>query len=125
MGKIKFSNDDIKSGYLVKTPGVFSYQIEKVTEKPSGTDGSPNYTFRFKGLDGEMEGVVVFVMLSSKASWLLAPIFKAANAGQLDPNTEYDVKDLEGCSVRAMTTRGTDNNGNIRNNLAGFMPVEG
>lgn len=124
MGKIKFSNDDIKAGYLVKTPGVYNYQIEKITEKPSGTDGTPNYTFRFKGLNGEMEGVVVFVMLSSKATWLLAPIFKAANNGELSSDSEYDVKDLEGCTVSAMTSRGTDNNGNLRNNLAGFAPAK-
>ena len=71
-----------------------------------------------------MEGVVVFVMLSSKATWLLAPIFKAANNGELSSDSEYDVKDLEGCTVSAMTSRGTDNNGNLRNNLAGFAPAK-
>lgn len=125
MPKIKFSNDDIKSGFLVKTPGVYKYSIEKVTEKPASTDGSTNYTFRFKGLNGEMEGVTVFVMISSKASWLLAPIFRACLNGQeLDPEKDYDPQDLVGCTIQAMTSRGTDNNGNIRNNLSGYSPAE-
>lgn len=124
MPKIKFSNDDIKSGFLVKTPGHYTYEIQGITTKPSSTDGSPNYTFRFKGLNGEMEGVTVFVMISSKASWLMAPIFKAANNGTLDPNAEYDPEDLKGVRISAMTTRGTRQDGSLQNVLSDYRPVE-
>ena len=124
MAKIKFSNDDIKSGFLVKTPGHYTYEIQKVTSKPASTDGSPNYLFRFKGLNGEMEGVTVFVQISSKASWLMAPIFKAANNGVLDPEVEYDPEDLVGIQISAMTTRGTRQDGSLQNVLSDYRPVE-
>jgi hypothetical protein len=124
MPAISFSNDDIKAGYLIQNPGRYKYELTKIKVKPAKTDGSPNYVFQFKGLDGEMEGVVVFVMLSSKASWLIAPIVKACNGGVLEAGVEYNVEDLAGCQVTAMTTRGTRDDGGMFNSLNDFKPVE-
>lgn len=124
MPAIKFSNDDIKAGYLIQNPGRFTYELTNVKTKAAKSDGSPNYIFQFKGLDGEMEGVVVFVMLSSKAGWLIAPIVKACNGGELEAGVEYNPEDLKGCRVSAMTTRGTREDGGMFNSLNDFKPVE-
>jgi hypothetical protein len=124
MPAITFSNEDIKAGYLVQNPGRFKYEISNIKSKPAKTDGSPNYTIQFKGLDGEMEGVVVFVMISSKAPWLLAPIFKAASGGELVPGKNYELDDLKGVVLSAMTVRGQREDGSQFNNLTDYRPVE-
>ena len=124
MPKVHFSNEDIKAGFLVQNPGRYEYVIEKVIVKPAKSDGSPNYTFLFKGKSGEMDGVPVFVMISSKAGWLLTPIFKAANGGKpLDADAEYDTDDLVGVSLSAMTTRGQREDGSPFNMLSDYMPI--
>jgi len=66
---VKFTNEDIKSSYLVVNPDWYDYEISKVTEKPAKSDGSPNYWITFKGQSGEMEGVLVTKLYSSKAGW--------------------------------------------------------
>src|SRR5574343_965537 len=122
MRKVSFPDEDIKSGFLVKTPGRYKYELVKIKTKPARTDGSPNYVMQFKGLDGEMEGVVVFVQISSKAKWLLAPIFRAANNGEaLSTEQEYEIDDLVGCQFSAMTTRGQSEPGNYFNNLSDWQ----
>lgn len=124
MPKVRFSNEDIKAGFLVQNPARYEYVIEKVIVKPAKSDGSPNYTFLFKGKSGEMDGVPVFVMISSKAGWLLTPIFKAANGGKpLDPDQDYDTDDLVGVSLSAMTTRGQRDDGSPFNMLSDYMPI--
>jgi hypothetical protein len=124
MPKVNFSNEDIKAGFLVQNPGRYEYVIERITVKPAKSDGSPNYTFLFKGKSGEMDGVPVFVMISSKAGWLLTPIFKAANGGKpLETGVEYDTDDLVGVSLSAMTTRGQREDGSPFNMLSDYMPI--
>jgi hypothetical protein len=124
MPKVSFSNEDIKAGFLVQNPGRYEYTIKRVTVKPAKSDGSPNYTFLFQGTSGEMEGVPVFVMISSKAGWLLTPIFKAANGGKpLESGTDYDTDDLLGVSLSAMTTRGQREDGSPFNMLSDYMPI--
>jgi|WetSurMetagenome_2_1015567.scaffolds.fasta_scaffold404833_1 hypothetical protein len=125
MPTVSFSDEDIKSGFLVQTPGRYNYELTKVKTKAAKTDGSPNYILQFKGLNGEMEGVVVFVQISSKAKWLLAPIFRAANNGEpLEKDKSYEIDDLVGCTFSAMTSRGQSEQGNYFNNLSDWKPVE-
>jgi hypothetical protein len=125
MPAITFTDEDIKAGFLVQNPGRYKYELSNVKVKPAKTDGSPNYTFVFKGLDGEMAGVSVFYMASSKAGWLIAPIVKAANGGKAPvPGQKYEIDDLKGVVLTAMTARGQREDGTYFNSLSDFKPVE-
>lgn len=124
MPAIKFTEEDVKAGYLVKTPGRYKYELSNIKTKAARTDGSPNYIFVFKGLEGEMAGVAVFYMASSKAQWLIAPLVKAANGGEEPtPGVEYDLDSLKGVVLTAMTTRGQRDDGTYFNALGDFQPV--
>lgn len=125
MPVVNFSDEDIKSGFLVQNPGRYNYQLVKTTVKPAKSDGSDNYVFQFKGLTGEMTGVVVFVQISSKAKWLLAPIFKAANGGkELEKGVGYNTDDLADVILSAMTTRGQRDDGSYFNALGDWQPAK-
>ena len=119
---VKFTNEDIKSSYLVVNPDWYDYEISKVTEKPAKSDGSPNYWITFRGKSGEMEGVLVTKLYSSKAGWAMVPLIKAVNNGK-EPGAEtpFELNDLIGVSVTAMTRRG-DFNGSSINDLVDFRP---
>jgi hypothetical protein len=125
MPVMKFTEADIKSGFLVQNPGRYNYEILDVTSKPAKTDQSPNYTFRVRGLNGEMKDVVIFIQISSKAPWLLMPIFKAANGGKdLVEGQEYNTDDLKNVRLSAMTNRGTREDGSQLNNLTGWSAFD-
>jgi hypothetical protein len=123
MPVVKFTNEDIKSSYLVQTPDWYDYEVTKVTEKPAKSDGSPNYWITFKGQSGEMEGVLVTKLYSSKAGWAMVPLIKAVNGGK-EPvsDTPFELNDLVGVKVSSMTRRG-DFNGTTINDLVDFRPV--
>lgn len=122
---MNFSDADIKSGFLVKNPGRYNYVLKEVKTKAAQTDGSPNYIFVFEGTSGEMLGVPVTVMISSKAKWLLPPIFKAANGGKdLEAGTEYNTDDLVGVNFSAYTSRGSRQDGSPFNQLGDWMPAQ-
>lgn len=125
MPKVKFTNEDLKSSYLVQNPDWYDYEISKVTEKPAKSDGSPNYWITFKGVGAgqEMNGVLVTKLYSSKAGWAMVPLMKAINSGKEPlPETEFELNDLVGIKVTAMTRRG-DFNGSTINDLVDFRPV--
>lgn len=125
MPVLNFSDEDIKSGFIVQTPGRYNYEVSKISEKAAKTDGSPNYLLQFKGTSGEMTGVLVFVQISSKAKWLLAPIFKAANGGNpLVAGESYELNDLVGVNLSAMTTRGMRDDGTYFNSLGDWQPIK-
>lgn len=122
---VSFSDEDIKSGYLVKNPGRFNYEISDIKQKPAKTDGSPVYQFIFKGMDGEMAGVLVVVGISSKAKWLLVPLFRAANGGkELEKDYQYNTDDLKGVVISAMTSRGQTDQGTYFNALGDYLPAQ-
>jgi len=122
MGKIKFSEQTIRAGFLVQTPDWYGYKITKHTEKPSDK-GTINHFLIFEGKTGEMNGVPVVFMCNEKADWVALPLFKAALGNQdPDPNKEYDWDDLVGLELEAMTKRGEDQNGAPRNSLIEFSP---
>ena len=124
MPVVSFSDADIKSGFLVQNPGRYTYEVKTIKVKQAKTDGSPNYLFQFEGKTGEMAGVTVFLQISSKAKWLLTPIFKAANGGKdLTPGQDYNTDDLVGVSVSAMTTRGQREDGTYFNSLGDWKEV--
>ena len=126
MPVMKFTDEDIKAGFLVQNPGRYNYEIVDIKEKPAKSDGSPNYTFVCVGLSGEMKGVRVFVMASSKAGWLITPIFKAANNGvPLEAGRDYNTDDLKGVKVSAMTVRGQRDDGSYFNSLVDWKPFDG
>ena len=121
---VKFTQEDIKSSYLVQTPDWYGYEITKVTEKPAKSDGSPNYWLTFKGKTGEMEGVLVTKLYSSKAGWAMVPLIKAVNGGKdVSSDTPFELNDLVGVQVQAMTRRG-DFNGTATNDLVDFRPIK-
>lgn len=108
MPAIRFSDQDIKAGFLVKNPGRYNYMLADYKTKAAKTDGSTNYILRFVGLNGEMKDVPVFVIISSKAQWLWTPIFTAANGGkELVPDQDYDIDTLKDIRLSAVTNRGT------------------
>ena len=85
MPVVTFSKDDIKSSHLVDQPGWYEYEIKKVNPKPAKSDSaSTNYWVTFRGLSGEMEGVLVTEMWNSKASWAMVSLYRATHNGD-DP----------------------------------------
>ena len=124
MPVVNFTEEDIKSSYLVQNPDWYVYEITKITEKPARSDGSPNNWITFKGQTGEMKGVLVTKCYSSKAGWALIPLVKACNGGKdVTAETEFELNDLVGVRVQGMTRRG-DFNGSVVNDLVDFRPVQ-
>ena len=120
---IRFSQADIKAGYLVQEPGWFDYIIKDHKTKPAKSDGSANHLFFFEGQSGEMQGVTVVKLYSSKVPAFMVPLFKAANGGKdLDENTEYNEADLVGVALQAYTKRGQNQEGSPINDLVDFRP---
>lgn len=122
---IKFTESDLKEGYLVENPGWYEYKADTYVEKPAKTDGAPNHIWNFVGQNGEMTGVPVFKLISSKMRADLVVIMKAFNGG-VNPaaGTEIEGKDTVGIVIEAMTKRGTDQNGKTINDLIDFRPVK-
>jgi hypothetical protein len=88
------------------------------------SDGSPNDWITFKGVSGEMLGVLVTKCYSSKAGWALLPLVKACNGGKdVPPGVDFELNDLVGVRVSSMTRRG-DFNGSVINDLVDFRPVK-
>ena len=116
---VKFTEEDLKSGYQVQNPGFFDYEITKISSKPANTDGSPNYFVTFLGESGEMAGVRVTMMYSSKARFAFMPLFKAANGGVVERDHEYSWDNLVGCKVKGWTKRGD----RYPNEITDFRPI--
>lgn len=116
---VSFTEEDIKSGYQVQNPGFYEYEVVKVETKPASTDGSPNYIVALLGQSGEMSGVRVTTLFSSKAKFAFIGLFKAANGGQIEKGKDYDWDQLIGCKVKAWTKRGD----RFPNELTDFRPV--
>lgn len=119
MPVVSFSDEDLKAGHQVENPGFYEYDITKYDVRPAGTDGSPNYIVTFVGQSGEMAGVRVSALFSSKAKFAYMPLFKAANGGKLEKGVDYDWDNLVGCRIKAWTKRGD----RFPNELGDFRPV--
>lgn len=124
MPVITFTQDDIRSSHLVEKPDWYDYEIKKVSQKPAKTDGSVNNWVTFRGLSGEMEGVLVTEMWSSKAGWAMIGLYRGTHNGE-NPKAgdTLDFNDLVGIKLRAMTVRG-DKFGAIGNCLKDYRPLE-
>jgi len=123
MTMINFSESEIKAGYLVQTPDWYDYVIKDHKEKPAKTDGSANHIFIFEGQNGEMSGVPVVKLYSSKVAAFMVPLFKAANGGKdLTPGAGIDPNDLVGITLQAYTKRGQNQEGSPINDLVDFRP---
>ena len=122
MPVVNFTEEDIKSSYLVQNPDWYVYEITKITEKPARSDGSPNNWITFKGQTGEMKGVLVTKCYSSKAGWALVPLVKACGVEPAQGQS-FELDNLKGVQVQAMTRRG-DFNGSVVNDLVDFRPVQ-
>lgn len=124
MPVITFTQQDIKSSHIVEKPDWYEYEIKKVSSKPAKTDGSANYWVTFRGLNGEMEDVLVTEMWSSKAGFAMVPLYRGTHGGE-DPKAgdSLDFNELVGIKLRAMTVRG-DKFGSIGNCLKDFRPLE-
>lgn len=117
---VQFTEEDLKSGYQVQTPGFYDYEIIKHDKQPAKTDGSPNHIVTFLGQgESEMGGVRVTALFSSKAKFAYIGLFKAANGGTIEKGKDYNWDSLVGCRVKAWTKRGD----RFPNELTDFRPV--
>lgn len=122
--KIRFSDADVKQGYLVKQPNWYQYKITKHTDKASKAGDSQNHWMIFTGLSGEMKDVEVVQNFNDKVPRFSVPFFTACNGGNpLDPTKDYDFDSTVGIVLEAYTQRGSYE-GTPRNDLVDFRPVK-
>lgn len=124
MPVVTFTKDDIRSSHLVEKPDWYGYEIVKVNPKPAKSDGSTNYWITFRGLDGEMEGVLVTEMWNIKAPWSMVNLYRGTHGGN-DPKAgeEFKLEDTLNIKLQAYTNRG-DKFGTIANCLKDFRPLQ-
>ena len=124
MGKIRFSKEAIKAGFLVENPGVYEFELTGHRELPA-TTGSVNHLLTWTGRSGEMDGVPVTMLINENASWVALPIWQAI----LHPkppveDEDYNWEDAIGVHLKALCKRGTRYGSNAtENQLSDFRPV--
>ena|SRR5713226_1209652 len=127
--RIRFSESDVKAGYLVKQPNWYRFKVSKHTEKPTKAGDSQNHWMIFEGLQtpnssNEMMGVEVVQNFNDKVPRFSVPFFTACNEGlPLNPEKDYNFDDTVGITLEAYAQRGSYE-GTPRNDLVDFRPVQ-
>lgn len=128
---MKFSEETIKSNFLVREPEWYGVKCTKHNPKPSAKKDSTNHFYTFEVVETKegddlecMMGVPVLHLVNDKEDFGFLPIVKAMLGGKNpDPDTDYQHKDVVGVEFDAYIERDKRyNSQDIINVISQFAP---
>lgn len=124
--KLIVTPDDLKRGDVAEV-GWHPAQITDYNEKDADTDGSTNFIFQFKILDGPSKGIICQKLFNEKAPGFGKNLFTTLNLpktaeGGYEISTEL-FRQTIGFKLQIYTKKGKSNRGNEFTDVVDFRPL--
>lgn len=126
-GLIQFTDAEVKSGYLVQTPGWYKIKVVSYRKNRAQSGESDNYFVEVRGLSGEMQDVEFTKMFNTSKGFKvnIVRFFIACNGGNdLISGKDYSFDETVGLELEGYIQRGSDKNGNPINDISDFRPLQ-
>lgn len=105
--------------------GVYVVEVAKATLGTSQSSGNPMMTVNFNVIEGERSGskLVSFMSLQPQALFTLKGFLKALGV-DTSGGVQLSTEEYVGQQLRVKVTVGKDNDGDKRNNIKKFLPLQ-